>query len=105
MCRQCEEDYPWNPSTYACECDKDCKICEYLEECECIKSFIDDATVTCDEIVDTAESVVINPGDGINYWLIDVIPLTIACLLLLMTIIVKYCMKRELTIQFLPYFL
>ena len=27
----CEEDYDWNLSICACECDKDCKIGEYLK--------------------------------------------------------------------------
>ena len=28
----CEEDYDRNPSICACECDKDCKIGEYLQD-------------------------------------------------------------------------
>ena len=31
--RVCEEDYAWNPSICACECDKDCEVGEYLKNC------------------------------------------------------------------------
>ena len=30
-------DYVWNPSTCACECDKDCEIDEYLKNSTCVK--------------------------------------------------------------------
>lgn len=53
---------------------------------EYIKSLFDDLGVICDEIVDTPESASINSNDGMNYWLIAVIPLSIACLLLLVVI-------------------
>lgn len=38
--RHCScEDYAWNPSKCACDCDKNCENGEYLKECECIKSY------------------------------------------------------------------
>ena len=37
--------YIWNPSTYACECDKDCGTSEYWKDCECMKSLADDLEV------------------------------------------------------------
>ena len=82
----CDEDYAENPSTCVCNCDKDCGICEYLKDCECMKNLVDDLVVTCDEIEDTPESAVINPSNGTNYWLITVALLVIACLLLLANI-------------------
>ena len=60
----------WNPSTFACDCDKDFKIGEYLKDG--LKSLADNLVVTCDEIADTPNSVVINPSNGINYWIIAV---------------------------------
>ena len=53
--------------------------------------------VTCDEIEDTQKTVVVNPSNGIDYRLIVVVLLAIACLLLLVAIDVKYYMKRGLT--------
>ena len=63
-----------------------------------MKSLADDVVVTCDEIEDTPERASINLSDGINYWLISVVLLSITYLLLLMAIIVKYYMKLGLTI-------
>ena len=59
-----------NPSTFACDCDKDFKIGEYLKDG--LNSLADNLVVTCDEIADTPNSVVINPSNGINYWIIAV---------------------------------
>ena len=85
-------------SICACECDKDC---EYLKDCEPMKVLVDDVVPTSDEIKDTAESPSIHPGNRINYWLFTVALSSIAHLLLLMAIIVKYYMKQELTHPFL----
>ena len=41
---------------------------------------------TCDEIEDIAKNAVYNPSNGLNYWLIPVVLLTIACLLLLVAV-------------------
>ena len=49
--------------------------------------------VTCDEIIHTPENISINPNDKANYWLIAVVLLAIACLLCLVIIVVKYCIK------------
>ena len=91
----------WNPSTCACDCDKLCETGEYMKNCECIKSLVDDLVVSCDETADTPETISINPSDGINYCLIAVVLLKIVCLLLLVVIVVKYSLKRELTISYL----
>ena len=45
----------WNPSTCACGCDKDCEIGKCLKDYKCMKSFVDDLVVKCDEIEDTPE--------------------------------------------------
>ena len=63
-----------------------------------MKSLFNDVAVTRDEIVDTPETTSIHPKNKANYWLIAVILLEIACLLLLVVIIVKFCMKHGLTI-------
>ena len=59
----CKEDYAWNPSTCACKCDKHCNIDEYLENCHFAKSITDDLVITCDEIIDTPEPVLVNSND------------------------------------------
>ena len=64
------------------------------------KPCVDDAVVTCDGIEDTPESGAINPGNGINSWLITVVLLAIAFLLLLVVVIVKYHIKYGLTTPF-----
>ena len=94
-----KKDYVWNPSTCACECDKDYEIYQCLNVCVYIKSINDDLVVTCEEIVDTQESAPVNPSGGIKYWLIAVILSSIACLLLLVAIVVKYYKKSELMIS------
>ena len=53
------EDYVWNTSTCACECNKDWDISEYLKDCECIESLVDDLVVPYNEIVDTPERALI----------------------------------------------
>ena len=67
-----------------------------------MKSLVDNLAVTRDKIVDTPDSVLINPSDGIDYWLITAL-LTIAGLLLLVVIVVKQHMKPGLTIPSLLY--
>ena len=61
-------------------------------------SLVDDIAVTCDEILNKTESEVINPSNEIRYWLIVTALLSIAYLLLLVAIVVKYCMKCKMTI-------
>ena len=65
-----------------------------------MKSLVDDLVVMCDEIVDETQSSIINPINGINYCLIAVVLLVTGCLLLLVVIVVKHCMKRGLTIPY-----
>ena len=77
----------------------DCEIGEYLKDCTCMKSLADDLVVTQDQIADTQESVV--SILVINYWLIGFVLLSIACLLLLVVIALKYYIKRGLTISYL----
>ena len=95
--RAYEVDYDLNPSACACKCDKDCEIGQYLKDCECMKSIFDDLVVTCDEIINTPETISISLSGGINYWLIAVVLLAIACLLLLV-VVVKFNIKHGLTI-------
>lgn len=66
-----------------------------------MKSPVNDLVVSCDEIEDTPKSVVINYSGGINYQLITAVLLAITCLLMMVAIIVKYYMKRGLTIPYL----
>ena len=54
----------WNPSTCDCECDKTCKIGEYLDvnnNCTCKESIFDKLVLTCeDEVVNTSETALMN---------------------------------------------
>ena len=61
--RVCKEDFAYNPSTYPCGCDIDCKIDEYLKSSTCEKSIIDDLVIMCEEITDTPKTVPINSLD------------------------------------------
>lgn len=63
----CEEDYPWNHGTCACDFDNYCEIGEYLQDCEYMKSPVNDLVVTCDEIWLHQGTVSINLSDKINY--------------------------------------
>lgn len=85
-------------SICACECDKDC---ECSKDFEPMKVLVDDLVATCNEIKDTAESPSTHPSNRISYWLFTVALSSIAHLLLLVAIIVKYYMKQELTLPFL----
>ena len=44
--RSLEKDFVWNPST----CTREFKIGEYLNDCEYMKSLVNDLVVTCGEI-------------------------------------------------------
>ena len=49
------------------ESNKDCELGEYLKDCcECVKIFVDNLVVACDEIVDTLESAPVYPSNRIN---------------------------------------
>ena len=52
-----------HPNSYACECDKHFEIDEYLNICICVRSVIDGLVITCDEIVNTSGSILINSND------------------------------------------
>ena len=41
-------------------CYKNYRIDKYLKNCTCMESLIDDSVITCDEIIDTADTVSIN---------------------------------------------
>ena len=69
----CEEDYMWNRSICACECDKDSGINEYLKQCTCMRNLV----VTWKEIVDTSVTTSINSINKINNWLLCVVLLAI----------------------------
>lgn len=96
----CEERYVWNPRIRACECDKDCEFVEYWNDSiwMLLSIVLWMHVGSCEEIADTPETTWINPGDGMNYWRIAVVLIVIACLLLLVAIVVKYYIKRGLTI-------
>ena len=64
-----------------------------------MKSIADDLVVTCDEIVDTPESVPSNLSDGIGYWLIAVVLVSIACsLMFVATVVYKRWINNSIII-------
>ena len=80
-------------------CDKYCEIGGRFKDCEIIKTLANDLVITFDdEVLDIPETTPISPSDEINYWLILAVLLSVACLILLVAIAVKYCMSRGLTV-------
>ena len=83
----CKDIYMWNPITCGCECNKACKIDEYLDtkNCSCKKYVISKLVLECeDEKLNTTET---SPDDkkitcGKSNCLIHTISLLIKCLLL-----------------------
>ena len=84
--RACEEDYAWNTSICAGKCEKNCDIGEYLKDFTCRKSLVDNLGVTCEDIVVTSETALINFIDKRNYWLLCVALLAITCLILVIRV-------------------
>ena len=84
----CIKDYMWNPSTCDCECNKACKIDEYLDIkiCSCEKILIRKLVLECeDEILNTTET---SPNDEKeiykkNNCLIHAISLIIICIVII----------------------
>ena len=59
----CKNGYMWNPSTYDCECNKACKIDEYLDikNCSCEKHVIGKLVLEYeDKILSTTETLLNN---------------------------------------------
>ena len=50
----CDKGYIWNPSNYACECDKSCDIGQYLDykSCVCRKNLVDKLVEECTNVID-----------------------------------------------------
>ena len=63
-----------------------------------MKSFGHDLVVTCGKILDIPKTTSINPNNKAIYWFIAAVLLAIEPLLLLVAIVIKYCIKRELKI-------
>ena len=55
--RVCKEDYAWNPSICACQCNKDCGFDEYVKNCACIKNAFDNIVMMCNNIVNETNIV------------------------------------------------
>ena len=104
-----KECYAWNPSICACECDKDWEIYEYLKDFNCIKIVLDDLVITCGEIVDTGETVLI---DSIHkkaiyqtdHYNLQTFILVITCILLLIIVATNWhCIKWVKQKIIIPY--
>lgn len=46
---KCIKKVVWNPSVCACECNRKCKIDEYLHRCTCVISVFDDSVITYED--------------------------------------------------------
>ena len=55
----CDKGFIWNPSNCECECDKSCKIREYLdyENCKCRKKLVDKLVKECTKNVDEKKKI------------------------------------------------
>ena len=56
----CKKDYMWNSSKCDCQCNKACKIDEYLDikNCSCGKGLIGKLVLKCeDEVLNTTETL------------------------------------------------
>lgn len=92
-----EESYDLNPSTFACDCDKDYHIGEQLSNCKSVLNAADGLPAICNKTEYKPESALINPCNGKNYWAIVTVVLSIAFSLLSVVIIPEYFIKPELT--------
>ena len=63
-----------------------------------MKSLVGDLVVACDEIEHASKIAPINLSSRMNYWFTAVALLSVACLLLLAVIAIKYYIKDGLTI-------
>lgn len=79
----------WNPNIYDCECNKACKIVEYLniKSCLCKKHLSDKLELVCpDEIWNTIEATSFVDKQVKNDGFIHTMLLVIICLSLLVAI-------------------
>lgn len=81
----------WNPNTCVCDCDKHFKIDEYLNICTCVKSITDGLVITCDEVVNTSGTILVNSNDKketykMNYYILHTFLLVTILFLIIVTI-------------------
>lgn len=74
----CEEDYAQNLTIWACKCDNGCEFCGCVKDFTFIKSLFGDLVVTCNKVVDAPENIVIYLSNGISYWIIVAVLLSVA---------------------------
>ena len=85
----CKYDFMWNPSVFNCECNKACKIDDYLDikNCSYEKCLFGKLVLGCEDEINTTE---IQSKDHLmikkNNYLIQTVSLVIICLLLLVAI-------------------
>ena len=56
---RCDTEFIWNPSIFACECDKSCAIEQHLdyENCKCRKELISKLVEECSDNIDGNEII------------------------------------------------
>ena len=88
-----EKDYVWDSGTCACE------INEYLKNYDYMKNIIDGSVSTCDEIINTPETMSINSSNKSITYKMDCYILSpillVTVLLLNIVIICYYCIKHR----------
>ena len=62
----CDKGFSWNPSNYACECDKSCGIGEYLDFKSCVykKALVDKLVEECTSVIE--ENKIYNETSGVT---------------------------------------
>ena len=60
----------WNPSNGECECNKSCRIGEYLDykSCTCNKSIIDKLVEECTNTIEENNDILVNSSDNTIYF-------------------------------------
>ena len=81
----------WNPSTCVCECNKACKIDEYLDikNCSCEKNLIGKLLLECEEEILNSTRTLRNDKQHVQKDIIDTFSSAIICFLLLVVICVS----------------
>ena len=96
----CEEHCAFNPIICDCNVIRIVRSVNNWRITCAQKVLFDDLVVTCNVIMNTLETALINSNNSkTTYWLTAVVLLAIVCLLLLTVIPVQYYIKSELTIE------
>ena len=66
---------------FVCECKKECRADEHLENYTCMKSLVDNLVITCDDILNALINFIDKKTSLMDYCFLLTILLVIVCLL------------------------